>query len=88
VGERETHLKVILPPALLQSVDSLPIGVVGAAILGALIIVAGFSVQRGGQLRTRQGAGVLASFATVVGVVVVGCAAMILLDSAWQMLAG
>ena len=67
--------------SLMPSVDSLPLPIIGAAILGLLLIVAGLYVQRRGKLRTRQGAAILASFAAVVGVVVV-CAVIAVMLSA------
>ena len=57
-------------------VDAAATGTVGAVLLGALVIVAGLYVQRRGRLRTRQGAAVLASFAALIGIVVVGVGAI------------
>jgi archaellin len=58
----------------MPSADSFPLPIIGAAILGSLLIVAGLYVQRRGKLRTRQGAAILASFVAVLGIVVVVCA--------------
>jgi hypothetical protein len=55
--------------------DSLTLAQAGAATLGLILLVAGLYVQRDGRLRTRQGAAVLASFASVVGLVVTVSAA-------------
>jgi predicted permease len=86
MGEREAFLS-LLPPMLPQSIESL-LALVGAATFGVMLIMAGLYVQRRGQLRTRQGAAVLASFAAAVGVIVVGCAGMMLLVDSWQMVRG
>jgi hypothetical protein len=86
MGEREAFLS-LLPPMLPQSVESL-LALVGAATFGVMLTMAGLYVQRRGQLRTRQGAAVLASFAAAVGVIVVGCAGMMLLVDSWQMVRG
>lgn len=86
MGEREAFLS-LLPPMLPQSVESL-LAPVGAATLGVMLTMAGLYVQRRGQLRTRQGAAVLASFAAVLGVIVVGCAGMMLVVDSWHMARG
>jgi hypothetical protein len=66
------------------TVASFPLAIVGAAILGLLVILAGLYVQRRGKLRTRQGAAVLATFAVVVGTVIVLSAVIALLLGARQ----
>lgn len=86
MGEREALLN-LLPPVLPQSVESL-LALLGAAILGVMLTMAGVYVQRRGQLRTRQGAAVLASFVAVVGVIVAGCAGMMLAGDSWQIARG
>jgi hypothetical protein len=59
-------------------VDAAATGTVGAVSLwGVLLIVAGLYVQRSGRLRIRQGAAVLASFAALIGIVVVGVGAIV-----------
>lgn len=63
-------------------VDAAATGAVGAVLLGALLIVAGLYVQRRGRLRTRQGAAVLASFAALIGIVVVGVGAVVFVRGA------
>ena len=63
--------------------DPLPIAPAAVGILGVLLIVSGLYVQRRGKLSTRQGAAVLASFAAVIGVVVVGGAAIAFMAATW-----
>jgi len=51
-------------------VDPYGIGSFLAVLLGVLLFAGGMYARRGGHLRTRQGAAVLAGFAAVVGIMV------------------
>jgi NhaP-type Na+/H+ or K+/H+ antiporter len=53
-------------------VDPYGIGSFIALLLGVLLFAGGMYARRGGQLRTRQGAAVLAGMASVIGVLVFG----------------
>ena len=53
-------------------VDPYGIGSFIALLLGVLLFVGGMYARRGGHLRTRQGAAVLAGMASVIGVLVFG----------------
>lgn len=63
-------------------VDAAATGTVGAVLLGALLVVAGLYVQRRGRLRTRHGAAVLANFAGLIGIVVMGVGVIVLVRGA------
>ena len=53
-------------------VDPYGIGSFVALLLGVLLFAGGMYARRGGQLRNRQGAAVLAGFAAAIGVMVFG----------------
>ena len=53
-------------------VDPYGLGSFIALLLGVLLFAGGMYARRGGQLRTRQGAAVLAGMASVIGVLVFG----------------
>jgi NhaP-type Na+/H+ or K+/H+ antiporter len=53
-------------------VDPYGIGRFIALLLGVLLFAGGMYARRGGHLRTRQGAAVLAGMASVIGVLVFG----------------
>jgi len=53
-------------------VDPYGIGSFIALLLGVLLFAGGMYARRGGHLRTRQGAAVLAGMASVIGVLVLG----------------
>ena len=53
-------------------VDPYKIGAAYALLLGAILFAGGMYARRGGHLRNRQGAAVLAGFAAVVGVLMLG----------------
>lgn len=52
--------------------DPYGIGSLFALLFGVLLFAGGMYVRRRGQLRTRQGAAVLAGMASVIGVLVFG----------------
>jgi NhaP-type Na+/H+ or K+/H+ antiporter len=54
------------------AVDPYGIGSFIALLLGVLLFAGGMYARRGGHLRTRQGAAVLAGMASVIGVLVFG----------------
>lgn len=56
----------------MAEVDLYGVGGIVALILGALLFAGGMYARRGGHLRTRQGAAVLAGMASVIGVLVFG----------------
>ena len=60
-------------------VDFVSIGSFVGLFLGILMIVVGLYSRRGGRLRYRKGAEVLAGFATIVGMAVVGLGLLALL---------
>ena len=60
-------------------VDLVSIGSFVGLFAGILLIVIGLYSRRGGRLRSRQGAQVLAGFATIVGMAVVGLGLLALL---------
>jgi NhaP-type Na+/H+ or K+/H+ antiporter len=60
-------------------VDPYGLGSLGALLLGVLMFAGGMYARRGGQLRNRQGAAVLAGMAAVIGVMVFGIGAYALL---------
>jgi NhaP-type Na+/H+ or K+/H+ antiporter len=53
-------------------VDPYGIGSFIALLLGVMLFAGGMYARRGGHLRTRQGAAVLAGMASVIGVLVFG----------------
>jgi len=53
-------------------VDPYGIGSFVALLLGVLMFAGGMYARRGGKLRSRQGAAILAGFVAVVGVAVFG----------------
>lgn len=53
-------------------VDPYKIGAAYALLLGAIMFAGGLYARRGGHLRNRQGAAVLAGFAAVLGVLMLG----------------
>lgn len=60
-------------------VDFVSIGSFVGLFLGILLIIVGLYSRRGGRLRHRQGAEVLAGFAAVVGIAVVAVGLLALL---------
>ena len=60
-------------------VDFVSVGSFVGLFLGLLLIVVGLYSRRGGRLRHRQGAEVLAGFAAVVGAATLGLALLALL---------
>ena len=60
-------------------VDFVSIGSFIGLFVGALLIIVGLYSRRGGRLRHRQGAEVLAGFAAIVGVAVLGLGLLALL---------
>ena len=60
-------------------VDFVSIGSFVGLFVGILLIILGLYSRRGGRLRHRQGAEVLAGFAAVVGVAVLGIGLLALL---------
>jgi len=56
----------------MAEVDPYGLGTFLALFLGALMFAGGMYARRGGHLRTRQGAAVLAGLIAVIGVVVFG----------------
>jgi NhaP-type Na+/H+ or K+/H+ antiporter len=59
-------------------VDPYGIGSFIALLLGVLLFAGGMYARRGGHLRTRQGAAVLAGMASVIGVLVFGLGVYVL----------
>ena len=53
-------------------VDPYKIGAAYALLLGLIMFAGGMYARRGGHLRNRQGAAVLAGFAAVVGMLMLG----------------
>jgi NhaP-type Na+/H+ or K+/H+ antiporter len=53
-------------------VDPYKIGAAYALLLGLIMFAGGMYARRGGHLRNRQGAAVLAGFAAVIGVLMLG----------------
>ena len=53
-------------------VDPYKIGAFYALLLGTILFAGGMYARRGGHLRNRQGAAVLAGFAAVIGVLMLG----------------
>ena len=51
-------------------VDPYGIGRFGALLLGVLMFAGGMYARRGGKLRNRQGAAILAGLAAVIGIMV------------------
>ena len=56
----------------MAGVDPYGIGSLTALLLGVLLFAGGMYARRGGHLRTRQGAAILAGLASVMGVLVFG----------------
>ena len=56
----------------MAEVDPYGVGSLVALFLGVLLFAGGMYARRGGQLRTRQGAAVLAGMAAVIGILVFG----------------
>ena len=53
-------------------VDPYKIGAFYVLLLGTILFAGGMYARRGGHLRNRQGAAVLAGFAAVIGVLMLG----------------
>ena len=56
----------------MANVDFVGLGSSMALLLGVLMFAGGMYARRGGKLRSRQGAAILAGFAAAIGVLVFG----------------
>ena len=56
----------------MEYVDPISIGSFIALFLGVLMVVGGLLARRGGRLRNREGAAVLAGFVALLGIIALG----------------
>jgi hypothetical protein len=63
------------------AVDTFGAGSFIALLIGAVLVIGGLYARRHGKLRNRQGAALLAGFAALIGVVVLGVGVYALLKA-------